>query len=92
MQTMRESWTDERLDGFREEVREDFRRVDARFEQIDRRFEQVDSRFDQVDERLGQIDKRLNRIEDGFFALQRTLTATGGAMIVGLFGLLFTQL
>ena len=92
MQTMRESWTDERLDDLQREMRQGFGRVDERFEQVDRRLGEVDRRLEQVDRRLEQVDQRLGRVEEGFFALQRTLMATGGAMIVGLFGIFVTQL
>jgi hypothetical protein len=47
--TMRESWTDERLDDFRGEVNRRFdeaeRRTDARFDAVDRRLELLDDRF-----------------------------------------------
>ncbi|HEV2791427.1 MAG TPA: hypothetical protein VGV69_09050 [Solirubrobacterales bacterium] len=35
MQTMRESWTDERLDDLKENVNERFNRVDKRFDRVD---------------------------------------------------------
>jgi hypothetical protein len=43
MQTMRDSWTDERLDNLNGSMNERFDQVDDRFEQIDSRFAQVDA-------------------------------------------------
>jgi hypothetical protein len=47
--TMRDSWTDERLDDFRDEVNRRFdeaeRRTDLRFDDVDRQLEKLDSRF-----------------------------------------------
>jgi len=56
MQTMRESWTDERLDDLKQEVHEGFRRADGRFDRIDERFEcfevRLDERFDALQRTL----------------------------------------
>ena len=41
METMRESWTDERLDDLNHRVGEGFRRVDARFDRVDDRFDSL---------------------------------------------------
>lgn len=50
METMREAWTDERLDDLRDEMRRGFERVDADMRQlrseINERFTSVDARFD----------------------------------------------
>jgi hypothetical protein len=46
MPTMRESWTDERLDDLNERVSDGFRRVDRRFDRVDERFDKMDERFD----------------------------------------------
>lgn len=50
METMREAWTDERLDDLRDEMRRGFERVDADMRQlrseINQRFTSVDARFD----------------------------------------------
>ncbi|GAB4423577.1 MAG: hypothetical protein OHK0011_03560 [Turneriella sp.] len=52
------------------EVREGFKRMDARFEQIDKRFEEllryVDKRFEQVDMRFEQVEKRFEQVEKRF--------------------------
>jgi len=41
MQTMREKWTDERLDDLNKKVDDGFRRVDERFAQIDARIDSL---------------------------------------------------
>jgi hypothetical protein len=46
MYKMREAWTDERLDDFRDEV--------------NRRFDDVDKRFDKVDAQLNRVNDRLD--------------------------------
>jgi hypothetical protein len=100
MQTMRESWTDERLDDFRAEVNRRFDGVDRRFDGVDRRFDAVDHRFDRVE---GEIrDLRLDmkagfeRMDDRFERLYRLLITVGGAfigtLIVAFAGLIATQL
>jgi len=48
MYKMRESWTDERLDDFRDEV--------------NRRFDEVYRRFDKVDHELNRINDRLDNL------------------------------
>jgi type I site-specific restriction endonuclease len=66
------------------EMREGFRRVDARFEQIDKRFEDlihyVDKRFEQIDKRFETIDARFNR-------LYHFLMWMMGVIATGFFGL-----
>jgi hypothetical protein len=82
MYSVRESWTDERLDDFAAHV-------DQRFDAVDRRFDAVDRRFDAVDRRFDALDQR-------FDALQRTLLQIGGgvvaALIAGFLGVIATQL
>lgn len=55
------------------EVREGFKRMDARFEQVDKRFEQVDKRFEQIDARFNRMYQFMMRmmgiIAAGFFGL-----------------------
>lgn len=75
METMRESWTDERLDDFRAETA--------------RRFESVDKRFDRLERRM---DEGFKETRAEFKSLQRTMNQFGGAMIIGLLGLIATQL
>lgn len=84
MQTMRESWTDERLDEFGKRIDERFDRVDERFDDVDRRFNEVDAKFTQVDKRFDavqremrqgfeQVDKRLDRLADGLESVQKAI-------------------
>ncbi|HZK16117.1 MAG TPA: hypothetical protein VFC52_05980 [Solirubrobacterales bacterium] len=79
---MRESWTDERLDDFRDEV-------NRRFDSIDRRFEAVDRRLEQIDARLDDLNRAMLKMG------QTMLWLGGGALItfiVGFVGLILTQL
>jgi len=46
MYQMRESWTDERLDDFRDEVNRRFNAVDKRFDKVDYELERVNDRLD----------------------------------------------
>jgi chromosome segregation ATPase len=68
MQTMRESWTDERLDDLND-------KVDRGFERVDKRFEQVDKRFDQVDRRFEQIERRFERVDAEFLTVRGEMKA-----------------
>jgi hypothetical protein len=85
MNTMREKWTDDRLDDLNH-------RVDLGFDRVDRRFDQVDKRFDRVDARFDLLESR-------FDTMQRTMVqaviALTGAMLAGwaaLTALIATQL
>jgi len=77
MQTMRESWTDERLDDFKESTKERFDQVDKRFDQVDKRFDQVDARLDRMDTDIRELRRMMAQ---GFIA---TITI----MVSGFFGL-----
>jgi archaellum component FlaC len=70
MQTMRENWTDERLDEFGK--------------RIDERFDRVDRRFDEVNRRLGQMDKRLDRLADGLESIRKAIVF-GSITVVSVF-------
>ena len=80
-----------------------FEQVDQRFEQVDQRFEQVDQRFDRIDRSLERVDDNFKivnkKIDDNllllmgrFDTLQRTLLQATVVMIVGLIGLIATQI
>jgi chromosome segregation ATPase len=77
------------------EMREGFRRVDARFEQIDKRFEDlihyVDKRFEQIDKRFEDLihymDKRFDAIDARFNRLYHFLMWMMGVIATGFFGL-----
>jgi hypothetical protein len=45
---MRESWTDERLDDFRDEVNRRFNAVDKRFDKVDRELSRINDRLDSL--------------------------------------------
>jgi hypothetical protein len=83
METMRESWTDARLDDFREETA-------RRFDSLERR---MDDRFNRVE---GRMENGFDRVDIRFDALQRTLLQIGGGviatLIAGFFGVIVTQL
>jgi DNA anti-recombination protein RmuC len=83
MQTMGESWTDERLDEFAKRIDERFDRVDERFEQVDRRFEQIDRRFEQIDRRFEAMQQAMTT---GFEAVNRNMLYG----LVGIFGVMIT--
>jgi len=82
--TPRDTWTDERIDDFRENVNQRFDQVDKRFDQVDRRFDLVDNRFEQVDARFdrveGDIREMRQTVVQGFFVLV-------GVMVTGFVGL-----
>ena len=65
VETMRESWTDDRLDALNE-------RVDERFDRVDEKFDRVDEKFDRVDERFVEVNRRLGGIELELKALRTT--------------------
>jgi DNA anti-recombination protein RmuC len=52
----RESWSDGRIDEFKENVNRRFDEVDKRFDEVDRRFGEVDRRFDEVDRRFDKVE------------------------------------
>jgi len=89
MQTMRQSWTDERLDDFRAETAQRFDAVDKRFDAVEKRFETVDKRFETVEDKMLAGFERLDAKMD---ALQRTLMQTGGGIIATLIAGIVTAL
>ena len=54
MESMREAWTDERLDDLNKKVDDGFARLDARFAQVDQRFAQMDARIDGLQRTMWQ--------------------------------------
>jgi tetrahydromethanopterin S-methyltransferase subunit G len=46
----RESWTDERLDDFKQ-------RVNQRFDEMNKRFDKVDARLERIDGRIDSLTK-----------------------------------
>ncbi len=82
MELMTESWTDEKLDGLKQEMELRFDHVDQRFEHVDQRFKEVDRRFDELDKRLDKIDKRFEAFDMRFETLNDHLGAMYRVMIV----------
>jgi hypothetical protein len=89
MESMRESWTDARLDDFAAHT-------DLRFDAVDKRFDAVDQRFDTLERRMesgfNRVDAELRGINARFDALQKTMIQTSALVIVALIGLIATQL
>jgi hypothetical protein len=71
MESMRESWTDERLDDFRAET--------------SRRFDEVDRRFDRVEGRIDGLAQEMNARFDGLQRSLIITQATFIAALLGLF-------
>jgi hypothetical protein len=85
MGTMREKWTDERLDDLNHRVDLGFNRVDHRFDAVDRRFDAMDARFDRLESRLDSMQR----------TTVQAVIALSGAMLAGwaaMIALVATQL
>jgi hypothetical protein len=93
METVRESWTDERLDDLKEDVSDLARRMDAGF--AESRLEGASIRREMKEEFQG-VNARFNSVDARFDALQRTIIQVGGGMAAAFFaaliGLIATQL
>jgi hypothetical protein len=88
MYLMRESWTDERLDDFRDEVN---RRFDKFEGEVDKKFDKVDKRFDNVDHELNRVNDRLDAMHR---VMVQAIVATFGSTLAGflmLAGLILTH-
>lgn len=75
--TVRESWTDERLDDLKE-------RMDDGFARMDGQFDRIDARIDRVDDKIGRVDSRIDSMNKSFIfgviAMSSTLIAGFGAL------------
>lgn len=81
MAVMRQSWTDDRLDDFRD-------RVDERFDEVCRRLDRIDNRLDYELPRIhDRIDSVQRTMLHGFIVLFGT-QMTG---LIGLAGLILAQ-
>jgi hypothetical protein len=82
--TMRDRWTDERLDDLKGSVDNGFGRVDERFAEVDRRFAQVDERFDRLE---AKMDRRFDLMDQRFDSVMLSLfhggIALAAAMLAG---------
>ncbi len=86
---MRESWTDRRLDEFREST-------ERRFDIVDHRFDAVEQRLSEIDRLLLRVDTDLRELRTQIGSFQRVLFQFCGGMIVtvaiGFAGLILTHL
>lgn len=86
MYKMREDWTDERLDDFKNEV-------NRRFDDVDKRFDRVDAEFRGL---RSEMNTRFDRLDARFDGLQRTMLqiagGTIGTLIAGFAAVVATQL
>jgi hypothetical protein len=90
MESMRESWTDKRLDDLNGKVDRGFERIDAdlRAQRVETRTEftalrgEMKAGFDRIDERF----------DERFDALHRLLIQFAGLLVAALIGLIATQL
>jgi hypothetical protein len=101
MSTVREKWTDERLDDLSKHMGEGFRELR---EEIRGLRQEMTGGFDSLrEETAGAFDSiraemnaRFERVDARFDALNRTILQVGGgligAVLVGLMGLIATQL
>lgn len=97
MPSMREAWTDERLDDLNHRVDEGFSRIDGdlRALRIETKTELTSLRSemnDRFDAQQREMNARFERVDARFDALQRTMLQTSGVMIAALLGLIATQL
>lgn len=76
--TVRQSWSDDRIDGLECKVDEGFRHVDQRFEQVDKRLE-----------RLGD---GIEGLRQEMSAMQRSMVQFAVVFSTALAGLVVTQL
>jgi hypothetical protein len=86
MTSMRESWTDGRLDDLNQRVDRGFERIDA-----DLRGLRVECRSEFRAVR-GEMKAGFDRVDERFEAMHRLTIQLGGMMLVALIGLIATQL
>jgi predicted nuclease with TOPRIM domain len=88
METVRETWTDERLDAFGERVDWRMNRLEVRMDTLDVRMDTLDVRMDRLE---GRIDRLETRMEEGFKELRGEIGAFQRAMIMALVALFASQ-
>jgi uncharacterized protein (DUF3084 family) len=97
METVREQWTDERLDDLkgevgmlRTEMRDEFRAVRTEMREEFRAVRtEMREEFSAVRHEIGSLR---NEVHAGFASLQRTMIQFGGLLVAALIGLIATQL
>jgi hypothetical protein len=86
MASMRESWTDARLDDLNGKVDRGFERIDA-----DLQAQWAESRNEFIALR-SEMKAGFDRVDERFDAMYRLMIQLGGAMLAALIGLVATQL
>jgi hypothetical protein len=76
--TVRQNWSDDRVDGLE-------RKVDEGFRHVDQQFEQVDKRFDRLEDGIRELRTELS-------AMQRSMVQFAVVFAAALAGLVATQL
>ncbi len=96
MYEMRNSWTDDRLDGFATHVDQRFDAVDQRFDVVDQRFDAIDQRFSRVEADMRdlrtEMNSRFDRVDERFEALHRLMVQFCSVAIAALIGLIATHI
>jgi tetrahydromethanopterin S-methyltransferase subunit G len=96
MESVRDKWTDERLDDLNRRVDGGFRegREESRTLRVEmnERFVEVNERFGRVDSRLDAIDVRLDGIQRSIAQLAVAMTTAIVAGFAGIFALLAAAL
>lgn len=82
MDSVREAWTDERLDDLVQHMDEGFRQVDSRFDRVERDMRAFKS----------ETNARFDRLDARFDSMQRAMFQLSCVMIAALIGLIATQL
>lgn len=90
--TVRQHWSDDRIDSLDRKVDEGFRRVDERFKLVDQRFDMVDQRFEQVGKRLDRIEAGIVGLRQEMSAMQRSMVQFAVVLSTALAWLVVTQL
>jgi hypothetical protein len=99
MESVRESWTDDRLDDFRANVGQRFDRVDQRFDGVENQIQDLRGEMKEGFEAVAKSQKQLEQQwNTDFKAMHRLLVqsaiglvAAFAAIVVGLLGIIATQ-
>ena len=96
MQTMRESWTDERLDDGFDRVDADLRSIRGQVSSLRTetmmRFDYLEDRFGKFEERFDRYEERFDRFDDKFDRWQRLTVSILGGLVIGLLALVGSHL
>ncbi len=88
METIRDSWTDERMDDLSRHVDKGFERCDAAIERCDAAIGELRA---EMREGFRRSDAAVSELHLRFDALQRTLFLAAAGVIASLIGLIATQ-